>query len=94
VREGALRRRQNARIGKPNAALAEVTLAMPEQREAAVRRRQLRCGTQARDSGLLVVVRSAHPHHLGQPPHVVVGLSGGECGVEGRSGGVDPAAAC
>ena len=53
-------------------------------------RRHLRRGQQAVDGGLLLVVGGTHPHHLGQPPHVVVDAPGGQGGVEGRSRGTWP----
>ena len=51
--------------GKVNVAGAEVMLASPEQRHAALLRRHLRGGEQTCDGGLLVVIGRAHAHHLG-----------------------------
>src|SRR6516165_9067978 len=87
----ALRRRWNAGSGKANVPGAEVTLAAPQQRHAAMLRRHLCGGEQARDGGLLVVIGGPHPHHLGQPPHVVAGAPSGQGGVKGGPRGAGPA---
>jgi hypothetical protein len=53
--------RGNARSGPWNPLSVAVTLAAPEQSDAAVSWCDLSCGAQPRDGGLRVVV-AAHPH--------------------------------
>jgi len=71
-----LRRPGNAGNGKPNASLRKVTLAAP----GAAQRCRAPTPAAPRSAGAsepLPRRRGQHPHHLGQPPQVVVGLPDG-----------------